>query len=379
MITADVVRDDASPEKADKGAQLDPELAPVDAARRPAPSSPIPPAAWLLRATAISASVAGLLAAIVAPGIRGNAGERVVVWSDGVSSAFAFFLLLLLVTLAVWGAIELMRSPGLAAPARSALLSGGAVVVAMSSPGLRDKLPPLYSSVIALAAVVVALAAAYSTAGAPHTRALAALLAVLAFGALARFGAWWLAVYAGDMASVRLFSASRGLATAGILFEGAGQLLAVTWLSTRSRGGGFGQLTAFVALCGALALTWGVARGVHSGAAPWQAVVHTALADAPGVPSPYGLDALATFLVPASLLLALAAAAQPRQVVAVVVAMSLALVSRGAFDAPLRALCAVVAAYWAVLARVDEQAMWKTLIRERQARLEQQGDGARSP
>jgi hypothetical protein len=263
-----------------------------------------------------------------------------------------------------------LRSHTLPAPARAALLGGGAVVVAMSSPGLRDRLPPLYSSVIAVAAVITALAGAYAAAGAPHTRAVAGVLAILALAALARFGAWWIAVYAGDIASVRLFSTARTLATTGILFEAGAQLLAVTWLSTRSRGGGLGQLGAFLALSCAVALTWGVAQGVHSSASPWQAILHTALADAPGVPSPYGLDALATFLVPASLLLALATAAQPKQAVAVLVAMALALISRGAFDAPLRALCAVVAAYWVVLARGDQQAMWKALIRERQARLD---------
>ena len=387
MITADAVRDDASPEKREKpeGPETTGPSDGPEAPRRGVPSSALPPAEWLLRTAAIAAVAAGILAAIVAPGVQGNASEGVVVLMGWSSSAFAFFLLLLLVTLAVWGAVELLRAQGLPAPARAFLLGGGAVVVAMSSPGLRDRLPPLYSSVIAAAAVVASLAGAYAAAGKPHTRALAAVLAVLAFAAMARFGAWWVAVYAGDTASVRLFSTARGLATAGILFEAAAQLLAVTWLSTRNRGGGLGQLGAFVALGGAVALTWGVAQGVHSSASLWQAVLHTALADAPGVPSPYGLDALATFLVPASLLLALATAAQPRQVVAVLVAMSLALVSRGAFDAPLRALCAVVASYWAVLARGDEHAMWQVLIRERQAKLAEQGSGgprtgsARSP
>jgi hypothetical protein len=56
--------------------------------------------------------------------------------------------------------------------------------------------------------------------------------------------------------------------------------------------------------------------------------------------------------------------------VAVVVAtVALALVSRGAFDAPLRALCAVAAAQWAVLARADERAMWRTLIDDRNRKL----------
>jgi hypothetical protein len=366
MITADAVRDEASPDKPEKAAQAG--EGGTGSPRRLVPSSAALPAGWLLRSAAVAAAIAGILAAIVAPGVQGNASERVVVCTVWGSTAFAFFLLLLLVTLAVWGAVELLRTQGLPPPARAALLGGGAVVVAMSSPGLRDRLPPLYSSVIAIAAVITALAGAYVAAGAPHTRAVAAVLAVLSLAALARFGAWWVAVYAGDVASVRLFSAARLLATTGILLEAGGQLLAVTWLSTRSRGGG--QLGAFAAMGGAVALTWGVAQGVHSTASLWQAVLHTALADAPGVPSPYGLDALATFLVPASLLLALATAAQPRQVVSVLVAMALALVSRGSFDAPLRALCVVVAAFWVVLARTDQQAMWKTLIRERQARLD---------
>jgi hypothetical protein len=53
--------------------------------------------------------------------------------------------------------------------------------------------------------------------------------------------------------------------------------------------------------------------------------------------------------------------------------MALALVSRGAFDAPLRALCAVVAAQWAALACVDERAMWRTLIDDRRKRLIEEG------
>jgi hypothetical protein len=109
---------------------------------------------------------------------------------------------------------------------------------------------------------------------------------------------------------------------------------------------------------------------VHAGAWFWQAVLHKALGDAAGIPSPYGLDAVATFLVPASIFLALVAAAQPRQVVAVVTALAFALLSRGAFDAPLRALCVVVAALWASLASSDERAMWRHLIDDRNRRTQ---------
>ena len=97
------------------------------------------------------------------------------------------------------------------------------------------------------------------------------------------------------------------------------------------------------------------AQEVHAGTSFWQAMLHTALADAPGVPSPFWLEKVAVFLVPASLLLALVSVGQPRQVPAVIAIMPLALVARGAFDAPLRALCAVTAAVWAALACVDER------------------------
>jgi hypothetical protein len=268
---------------------------------------------------------------------------------------------------------------GLSQAARGALIFGGVLVVAASSSALRDRVPPFYAGVITVGAVVATIAAAYASAGSPHTRISAALLFVLAFAAISRLGAWALAIHAGDVASVRLFAASRGLATAGVLFEAAGQLLAVVWLGTRSRGGGPGQLASTVALAGAVTLTWGVARGVHSDASLWQSVLHTALADAPGVPPPFGMDALATFLVPASLLLALAVAVQPRHSAGVLAALALALVSRGSFDAPLRALCAVVASFWAVLARTDEKAMWRALIHERDVRLEDAGTPSNVP
>jgi hypothetical protein len=151
------------------------------------------------------------------------------------------------------------------------------------------------------------------------------------------------------------------------MLEACGQMIAVVWLSSRGRWAG--QLGLSLALFGAVGLTYAVAQGMHSGAALWQAIIHSSLADAPGIPRPYRLDAFAIFLVSSSLLLALVAAAQPNQVAALVAAMALALVSRGAFDAPLRALCAVVAAQWATLAALDGRAMWRTLIDDRTRRL----------
>jgi hypothetical protein len=143
------------------------------------------------------------------------------------------------------------------------------------------------------------------------------------------------------------------------------------WLWARSKLAG--QMGATLALVGALVVVWGVDRGLHSDAQPWQSIMHTALADSAGIPPPFRIASFAIFLVPASLLLAMVTAAQPGQVAALVATLSLALVSRGAYDAPLRALCAVAAAQWAALSSGDERAMWRALIDDRKRRLADDG------
>jgi hypothetical protein len=371
MSTAEV-----SPERGASDQRGQAQVALPAPARQP-PASPLVLAAWLLRVASLSAVAAGVMGVIVAPGVRGNASEQTVVWTEWASEALAYFLDGLLVALLLWGALELVRARTIGVFARAALIGAGAAVVAMSAPGLRDRLPVPLALLVAAAAAVAAIAGGYVAARAPHTRALSGVLFALAFAAVARLAAWELATAAGERASVQLFGTSRILATAGVLFEASAQMVAVTWLTARSRSAG--QLGTAIALIAAFVATWGVAQGVHSGSAPWQAILHTALADAPGVPPPYGLDAVATLLVPTSLLLALVSAAQPRQVVGIVATVALALVSRGAFDAPLRALCAVAAAQWAALACVDERAMWRTLIGDRARRLAEEGIAENEP
>jgi hypothetical protein len=221
---------------------------------------------------------------------------------------------------------------------------------------------------LAASASVTALAGAYASARAPHTRAIAGVLFAFAFASILRLAAWEVATVAGDHASTQVYKASRVLVTIAVVLEAIGQLVAAAWLGTRGRISG--QLASSAALVLAFAVTWGVAQGVHAGAWFWQAVLHKALGDAAGIPSPYGLDAVATFLVPAAILLALVAALQPRQVAAVVTALAFVLLSRGSFDAPLRALCVVVASVWAALAGADERVMWRHLIDDRKRRAE---------
>jgi hypothetical protein len=331
----------------------------------PMHASAVEPAGWLLRTTALAAVAAGAAAVILLPGARGNASESVVVWADRATATLAYFLLGLLTSLIIWGCVELARVRGYTSllAVRVILIGVSGAVVLVSAQAFKERLPPLFGLMLVAGAAVSAILASYGAVLRPHTRATAGLLLALAFAAVARLGAWELAARANEHADLTLFHWSRGFATAGVMFEAFGQLIAVTWLGTRSRVAG--QIGSTAALVLAFVLTWGVARGVHSGAAPWQYVLHTALADAPGIPPPFGLDAVATFLVPSSMLVALVAAVQPNQVSAVVASVALALISHGAFDAPLRALCVVAASIWITLASSDDVSMWQALLAQK--------------
>ncbi len=340
-------------------------------AAAPVPVAPEPgaelPSVWLLHAAAITAVVAAALARIVAPGLRGNASDTVVFSWDRASAIATYALSVLLMAVAGRGIYELARRPQLPVTSRILSISGVGIVMALVVPSFLKRLPVGPTIVLALAATVVAICAGLNGLRAPHTRAVGVVLAFLGVASLVRLVSWELAVMAGDHASVRLYDWSRSVATAAVVIEGVGQLSAAAWLGTRSRF--VGQAMSSIAVGGAFLITWGAAKGVHAGAAPWQAVLHTALADAPGIPPPYALGAIATFLVSASILFALVALLQRRQAVAVTSALALALIARGAFDAPLRALSVVVGGVWLMLAVTDNRAMWRTLATERDERL----------
>ncbi len=356
MTTAEVGRPEAPP-KEDR---------PRFSSIRP-PGAALVTSAWLLRTAAFGAVIAGAMGVLIAPGVRGNGSDLAVLLSDWASGAFAYFLLGALVALFFEATLELIRMKELPVAPRMVLVCGGAVVVAISGAALRDRVPAGLALAITAVTAVVALAGAFCGARAPHTRAVAAVLCAFALAALVRSGAWWVAARASDTGNLALLGWGRWLSSAGVMLEAAGQLVAVLWLSSRGRWAG--QLGLTIALALAVALTWGAAQGVHSGAAFWQSLAHSALSGAAGVQTPARLAAFAVFLVASSLLLAFVAASQPNQVVAVIAAMTLALVSRGAFDAPLRALSAVVAAQWVALACVDGQSMWRTLLDDRARRL----------
>jgi hypothetical protein len=325
--------------------------------------SPALNAAPLLRGAAMCAVLAAAAGVILSPGLRGNARESIVVAGERVAGSLSFLLYGLLIALLIRGAFELVRNPRIHIASRVVLVLGAGVTSAMAAPALHGKLPPIAAVVLTLGALVAVVPGAWNGIRAPHTRAVGVVLFVFALAALARLGAWELDATGShpERPLPRVLAMRDYLGGAAIVLEGLGQLAAAAWLSTRGRFAGQGLAAA--AIAGAFALTWGVAQGIHAHAAPWQAVMHTALADVAAIPAPLG--AIATFLVCASILLALVAAVtavQQAEVAAVVCALSLALVSRGAFDAPLRALSAVAAAMWLTVAMADDRAMWRSLM-----------------
>ncbi|HTE45554.1 MAG TPA: hypothetical protein VK636_09950 [Gemmatimonadaceae bacterium] len=288
------------------------------------------------------------------------------VFWDRAAAISAYTMSCMLIAALLTGLLEVTRRRKVAFGARIATVVSVGIVVATVLPSFGRRLPLPLAVLMAIAASSLAISAALNSLRAAHTRAIGTVLGLFGVAALVRLFAWELAVMAGDHASARLYGWSRVVATFAVVFEGLGQLVAAAWLGTRTRL--LGQISSSVAVAAAFIITWGAARGAQAGAEPWQVVLHTALGEAAGVPPSYGLSAIATFLVSASILFALVAVLQRRQVVTITSALALALIARGAYDAPLRALSAATAAVWMMLAFTDDRAMWRALLAERAER-----------
>jgi hypothetical protein len=328
--------------------------------------APVLRASGFLRMTALASVLAAALGVVIAPGLRGVASDAMVEAVNRSAWTFAYFMCALVITAILLAIFDLARASRVHALSRAAAIGSAAGVMALSAPALVRPLPPSVSIALGVAACVASLAAAWESARAHHTRAVAIILAAFSMAALGRIVSWEMARVAGEQGRQGLYALSRAIATGSLLVEALGQMLAAAWIGTRSRF--VGQSLASLAVAGAFLLTWNVARGA-SDLAAWQSALHVALGTAPGLPAPFGMNALAVFLVVASILLGLVAAVQPRQNVAVVVALALGLLGRGAFDVPLRALSATAGALWILVAVTDDRAMWRSLIDTREKRL----------
>ncbi len=333
--------------------------------------SPVVKAAFLLRVTAVTAVVASLFSVLIAPGLPGNAAGRFVDVAAHLSSTFAYLLAGLLITLLCTGAFEIAKAGRIGSFSRVIAVGASGLAVALSAPALHERLHPMAGMLLAISAAFAAIVGAWHALQKAHTRAVGAVLLGFAIAGLLRLAAWELAGVAGDRGNQRMYDVSCGIASAAVVIEGLGQLAAAAWLGTRGRL--LGRMASNGAIALAFVVTWGAAYGVRPGAAPWQSILHSALAEVAGQPPPLGLRAVATFLATASIFLALVAVLQRRQVAAIISALALALISRGTLDVPLRAMAIAAAGQWVLLTMLDDRSMWKSFAAQREQRLADEG------
>ena len=336
-----------------------------DSPREPASRSRSSRSYWLLRTTGVVGFVAAVAGVLIAPGLRGLAGDRAVDLWNHLAWTLAYFLSGLLIVLIWTAAFQLSGSARFRNLWRASGVSAAGLAAALAAPALFKPLPALEAVALVVVTAFVIFAAAASALRKSHTRAVAAIMTVLGVAGLLRVIAWNVARTAGDSGNAALYAKARLVATAAVAFEIAGQMIAAAWLGTRSWFGG--QVLSSVAVVLASVLTYGAAQGASASAKPWEVAAHFALATAPSLPQPYLANSVSVFLLASSILLAGVAAVQGKQVVAVVVALSLSLLGRGAFDVPIHALAACAAALWLTIAVTDERAVWQSLLASRPA------------
>lgn len=346
-------------------------------AREPTPQGEVRPEAasvanvrWMVGPLALTAAIgvlAKILGVIVVPGLRGLAKQHVVVVTETAAALVAYLFALLLVALVAVASFELARLNRVSGLVRSVVVGSAGLLVALAAPAIVQRIPARAAIALAIVTSIVAFVAGATAARTARTRALGTVVAALAFAGLLRAIGWLLAAVAGQIVSLDLYLVARGFSTAAVAVQALATLVAAAWIGTRSAWRG--RMLANGAIIAALALTYLAAREEATPPPPVLAVLRRALGAAAGVPTPFALESIAAFLLPASLLLAIVALVQraPR---AIVGSLALALVAQGSFDVPLQAIAMATAAQWTLLAMVDERAMWAPLLEARGQRLE---------
>jgi hypothetical protein len=305
--------------------------------------------------TTVVAVIAKIVGVVIAPGARGAVGEKAVNFFDMISGACAYTLTALLVALVCGASFELARTKSVNVIARGGVVAVSGLIVALASPAVVDKLSERPALALAVISSIVALVAGVTVVRTSQTRAVGAILGLLAMCALLRIGAWMTSAVAFERGSQNVLNVARVFSTVAIAIQAFSALLAAAWIGTRSKWRG--RILANLAIFLAFGITYLAARTSDTPSAV-EAILHTSLPAAAGTPPPFVLASIAAFLVPASILLAVAALLQPNESPAVIASLGLALLSHGAFDVPLHALMVTASAQWAMLAmseRYDEK------------------------
>jgi hypothetical protein len=311
---------------------------------------------WAASALVITAAigvVAKALGVLVTPGVRGILSQSTVELFETASATFAYTLTALLVALVCGASFELARVRRIGAIARGTVVAISGLVVALASPAVVMRLNTPAALALAVVTSLTTIVAGIVAARSIHTRAIGAVLALLAICALFRVIGWEMAsIGSGDGASSKvLVDIGRVFATIAVMLHALTTAVAAVWLGTRSKWRG--RLLANVAILLAFIVTYFAARNVDAPTSTIEAVLRSSLTEAAGNLVPISLRPLAAFLVPASIFLALVALLQKGQPRPVIAALALALLSHGSFDVPIHALLITAGAQWTMLAMAN--------------------------
>ena len=324
-------------------------------------ATPLLRSAWLLYSTTVVSAVAVFLG-VIAPGVRGVASDKVVSFWERLSNTWLDASALLLIGLLVLGIYELLVETRVVMAAKIALMFGGAATVVAAAVSLVYPLAPLITVILMMAVGLLAGVAGTLTLRATHTRAGGMVLLLLGLSGILRLIAWRFAV--AGATDPGTYGIGRGFATASVVFEGMAQAGTIAWVGVRGRW--VGQLLTPLALALAFFLVWSAGQGRGEDAPQWKMALWGALGWVPP-PEPYGLSTLSVFFGVSAPLLGLAALLAGRRQGPISAAVAIAVMARGLYDVPLRAMLLAAAAVWMVLAMVDDRVMWRALAAEKRA------------
>lgn len=298
--------------------------------------------------TAVVAIFAKVIGVLIAPGMRGVAGESAVNFLETSSGAGAYTLTALLVALVSGASFELARTKSVNVVARGGVVAISGLIIALASPAVVERLGPHPSIALAIVTSAVALVGGALVSRVAETRAVGAVLALFSITALVRVLAWEASAAAFERGSQTVFDVARIFSTVAVTIQGVTALIVAAWIGTRGKWRG--RILANLAIVLAFAITWYAARSSDTPSTLATILKSSLSAATAGSPPPFWLASVAAFLIPACILLAGAVLLQKGQSTAILVTMALALLSGGSFDVPLHALLATASVQWAILA-----------------------------
>jgi hypothetical protein len=304
------------------------------------------------------ASASTLLSVYAFPAARSMAAESVARPLEQIAMVVSYAAAIVLVRLQVWQAWRLSRMDE-AAFAKGWIATSSMLGLPLVALGFVGRPPSFFFSVVlgAMGALLGASAAWVALAKA-HTRAGGLTLCLVTLTAFARLGAATLFWLASERTDPTYYGTGMTVISISLGCELLAVAAAALWLGTRAgRAGRIAINGALVVSVLATILTSG-GTSAHG----FQGLMQAALAE--GVPSylPCSLPSMGRFLSASSVCVGFAFLTQARPRNRVPGAVALLLLSRGAFDVPMRFLFASVAALTLVHASRSPKALWDELL-----------------